>query len=87
MSRTHHHGPKSPKKRIKWDEVNPPKKKRHQVHPWTFWMHTPHWWVQQMMTRPQRAEVRGLLTKLHRIQDLEDAPLFPLTKKPHIYYW
>lgn len=91
MSRTNHHGGRSPKKRYIWlDELRepaPPKKKRHYIGPYHYWMHTPGWWTRQVMTRPQRATVRGLIAKLHRIQDLEDAPLFPLAKKPHIYYW
>jgi hypothetical protein len=31
--------------------------------------------------------VRALLWKVERLADYEDAPLFPLAKKPHIYFW
>jgi hypothetical protein len=40
-----------------------------------------------MMTRPQRQEVRRLIKHATELVDYEDAPLFPLAKKPHIYYW
>lgn len=48
---------------------------------------TPSDWTRQYMTRPQRAEVRRLTTQVLRLVDLEEAPLFPQAKKPHIYYW
>lgn len=50
-------------------------------------MSTPSHWVHDMMTVPQRAETRRLLQVLHRLHDLEDSPEFPLSKKPHMYYW
>lgn len=48
---------------------------------------TPGWWVNEFMTRPQRAKTRALTHKVMALDDLEDAPEFPLAKKPHIYYW
>jgi len=50
-------------------------------------MTTPNWWINAMMTRPQRAEVHRLLVITQRLTDLENTPEFPLAKKPHIYYW
>lgn len=50
-------------------------------------MSTPSWWVNVQMTRPQRQQVRRLLSKVMLLRDLEDTPLFPLGKKPHEYYW
>lgn len=47
------------------------------------WMNTPSWWIREFMTAPQRREVRDLLAKL----DPENPPLFPLAKKPHLYFW
>ena len=40
-----------------------------------------------MMTRPQRQEVRCLVKRTMELVDYEDAPLFPVAKKPHRYYW
>ena len=91
MSRTFHHGARSKKKYDPWHDKHRdpslPKKKRSHLSPWTFWMSTPSRWIREMMTRPQRAEVRNLIAKLHRLPDIEDTPLFPLAKKPHHYYW
>ena len=50
-------------------------------------MSTPSWWINMAMTVRQRQEVRRLVHQVMRLIDLEDAPLFPLAKKPHIYYW
>lgn len=50
-------------------------------------MSTPSWWVREYMTAPQRQEVRRLVRKVLLMSDLEDTPLFPLAKKPHLYYW
>ena len=72
MSRTYHHGNKAKLRKFGDD--------------WR-WMRTPSWWIRSMMTRPQRQEVRRLIKHTLDLPNLEDAPLFPLTKKPHIYYW
>jgi hypothetical protein len=48
---------------------------------------TPSWWIREFMTVPQRAQVRALTQELHRLWDIEDAPEFPLAKKPHLYFW
>jgi hypothetical protein len=47
----------------------------------------PSWWTREFMTKPQRAKVRKLLHVVLHLHNLEDAPLFPLAKKPHDYYW
>jgi hypothetical protein len=73
MARTFHHGNKA--------------KGRTFGNNWR-WLHaTPSWWTRQMMTRPQRQEVRRLVKHTMGLADYEDAPLFPLAKKPHVYYW
>jgi hypothetical protein len=52
-------------------------------------MTTPMWWIREFMTVPQRAEVRGLLRKVVKMEldNLIDYPVFPLAKKPHHYFW
>lgn len=71
MSRTRHHN-----KRI-WVKKTPY---------WKWWS-SPGWWVREMMTRPQRAKTRELINEVKKLDDLENAPEFPLARKPHIYYW
>jgi len=72
MARTFHHGNKA--------------KERHFGADWR-WQVTPSWWIRAMMTRPQRQEVRRLIKRTMELADYEDAPPFPLAKKPHHYYW
>lgn len=97
MSRTYHHGSKAKARKFEgvgWGEhlsyIRPERgellKRKRYVNNWA-WMKTPGWWVHDMMTVPQRAEVRQLIGKTLRMQDVEDAPLFPLAKKPYDYYW
>lgn len=52
-------------------------------------MSTPSWWVNQQMTRPQRAATRALLGAIGKtpLDELIDHPELPLAKKPHLYYW
>lgn len=50
-------------------------------------MTTPSWWVRMTETVPQRAEVRQLISKVLRLKDLEETPLFPLAKRPSVYCW
>jgi len=50
-------------------------------------MSTPSWWVHDMMTSPQRAETRSLLRKVLKGEVDMDEVMFPLSRKPHIYYW
>lgn len=52
---------------------------------WT--MTTPAWWIRMAMTRPQRQRTRALCDLTLRLCDLDDTPLFPLAKRPHVYYW
>lgn len=73
MARTFHHGDKA--------------KSRHCRDDWRWLQSTPSSWRRQMMTRPQRQEVRRLVTRTMKLVDYEHAPLFPLPKKPHVYYW
>lgn len=73
MARTKHHGDRN-KRALFGDE-------------WRWIKGNPGWWTREFMTVPQRARTRTLIGKLHRLEDLEEAPLFPLAKKPHIYFW
>lgn len=99
MSRTYHHGMKARERKFKsrwhrnymlneWHHPvrgSLPKRKRHaqELH----WMNTPGWWIKEMMTVPWRAETRHLLHNVKKMRDLEEAPLFPNGRRPHIYYW
>lgn len=87
MSRTWHHGLKARKRKFGDSFYSggrpptPPKVRRTKHH--YEWMNTPSWWIKEMMTVKQRAQTRQLLHKVA----LGCEPLFPLAKKPHIYYW
>lgn len=60
-------------------------KKRKEVDTEDHWMGTPSWWVNLMMNRPQRREVRVWERKA-LFSDLDD--LIPPAKKyKHVYYW
>jgi len=96
MSRTKHHGDKVKARAfdgLKWNqgywEVHgePDQPKRKRIAHRTNWMPTPGYWIRAMTTVPQRAEVRRLISVTMKLQDYEDAPLFPLAKKPHEFYW
>lgn len=97
MSRTRHHGDKAKRHLFEgvpfhwtWRDRTDERRAKPLVKRRNFnwhWMKTPGWWVHDMMTVPQRAEVRELLGRVMRLSDLEDAPEFPLAKKPHDYYW
>lgn len=102
MSRTWHHGDKAKHKKFEgkferfmfsggerneWGHrVDEPKRKRYHEGWWPM-RTTPSHWTRIMMTRPQRAKVRQLIHQTMKIHDLEDAPCFPLAKRPHVYYW
>lgn len=95
MSRTWHHGDKAKRRLFEggaWDEPYvsileyAPRKAKRSSSRW-FWMSTPSWWIRCCMTVKQRAQTRILLRKTERLHDYEDAPLFPLAKKPHEYYY
>jgi hypothetical protein len=73
MARTFHHGNKA--------------KERKHGDGWRWLQATPSWWIRTMMTRPQRQEVRRLVKRTMDLAEYDDAPLFPLPKKPHRYYW
>ena len=50
-------------------------------------MATPSWWTNEMLTRPQRRKTRVLENTVLLLEDYEDAPEFPLAKKPEKWYW
>ena len=54
---------------------------------WRWLQATPSLWIRTMMTRPQRQEVRRLVKRTMELVDYEDAPMFPLAKKPQHYFW
>ncbi len=53
------------------------------------WMNTPSWWVNLMMTKPQRRE--GSLWEREVVktplEDLDGVDTPNISKKPHIYFW
>ena len=73
MSRTRHHGDKA--------------KERAFGAGWRWLSQTPGWWVRLFMTKPKRQTERQLVQKLHKLPDVEDAPEFPVAKKPHKYFY
>lgn len=100
MARTRHHGmkarerlypnfyvPASPDRGRfrRTDKPTPPKRRRAQQH--LMWMTTPSEWIREMMTRPQRARVRDLTSKILLDPEIAEYGFFPHPKKPHIYYW
>lgn len=48
---------------------------------------TPSYWIHDYHTVPRRRKTRDLSKKILRLDNYEDAPEFPLDKKPYIYYW
>jgi hypothetical protein len=60
-------------------------KKRKEVDTEEHWMSTPGWWVNLMMNRPQRREVRVWERKA-LFSDLDDL-IQPVKKYKHVYYW
>ena len=71
MARTYHHG----------------KNKRRTFGVNLLEITAPSWWIRQKMTRPKRVETRETLSLIHKVIDIENPPLFPLARKPKIYYW
>ena len=53
------------------------------------WMRTPMWWIHEMMTVPQRRQVRAWEHKVvaMEVEDLDLADTPPNGRKPHWYYW
>jgi hypothetical protein len=92
MARTYHHGIKARARKFgdKHSRSYPqdptsPKRRRTKHH--LEWMNTPGWWIRQYMTRPQRSRTQAVIAKVFKLADLEDAPEFPLAKKPFLYFW
>lgn len=48
---------------------------------------TPSRWTHEMMMKPARARERAQLKHVQAGRIEPDAALFPLVRKPHIYYW
>lgn len=53
---------------------------------WLWWMGTPRYWRLTQMTRPKRRLEKKLLHDILRGADADDIA-WPVTKKPHWYYW
>lgn len=64
-------------------------KKRKEVDTEWRWMATPGWWVNMMMTRPQRRAGHVWETEVVKLSDeeLEDTDPPDASRKPHVYYW
>lgn len=73
MSRTKHHGDREKEK--KFGKM------------WFWYRSTPSEWVNKKMTRPQRVKVRALLRGVVKDELDSSEVMFPLAKKPHIYFW
>lgn len=61
----------------------PRKRKRHARI--GFWMRTPGWWNREFMTVPLRAKTRNLIR--YQMSHPGEDVIFPLSKKPYVYYW
>ena len=97
MARTRHHGARAKEKLYPYAFLSftnfsnrphvptPPKRRRTSVE--LHWMSTPGQWTREMMTRPQRARVRNLTSKVMLDPEIAEYGFFPHPKKPHIYYW
>ena len=63
------------------------KKKRHyqEYHG----MPTPMWWVREFMNQPQRTRGKEWERQIvkYQVEDLVDADLPSVSRKPHHYYW
>ena len=53
---------------------------------WYWLTRWPRWWDIVFHTRPQRRRTRKCLVAVMQGHD-PDAILWPVDKKPHIYYW
>jgi len=73
MSRTYHHGMKHNKRAVR-------------NRPWHEQMVEPGWWIRDMMTVPRRAKTTLLEREVTRGGDPEGI-LWPLDRKPHLYFW
>jgi hypothetical protein len=64
-------------------------KRRKNVDTEHHWMNTPSWWVNLMMTKPQRRE--GSLWEREVVktplEELDGVDTPNISRKPHIYYW
>lgn len=49
--------------------------------------HWPKWWDVVFHNRPRRSRTRHEARKVLIDPDYADRALWPLSKKPHIYYW
>jgi len=47
----------------------------------------PAWWDRQFHTRPRRAKERIVVRRILNGTLDPDGAVFPLSKKPHLYYW
>ena len=85
MSRTwHHHIPKLLWKRYFKDEIT-----RYQIPHWCHYSYTtnPNWWNVLYFHRPQRRLTKCLEGAIVKLRVKPDAAIWPLSRKPMIYYW
>ncbi len=47
---------------------------------------TPSWWTRRMMNRPRRHEA-STLCHIAKIHNDPESLIFPLSKRPHVYYY
>jgi hypothetical protein len=72
MSKTNHHGDKAKQRKFGAN--------------WR-WMNTPSWWVNLMMTRPQRKAGKTWERQAATSRDVEELDTPSVSRKPHHYFW
>lgn len=77
-----------------WIKIEDKKKLKKEIAKWRSdagwhgdYCSNPSWWNTLYTERPNRRKTKKLLRKVKTLTDYEEAPLFPLAKKPYIYYW
>jgi hypothetical protein len=70
---------------IEWVNNNPHRRK--DVDDWFYWMTTPSHWNHDFSTVPRRAKEQKMLREVLKAEIDPDDASWPLSKKPHKYYW
>jgi hypothetical protein len=77
-----------------WIEIKDKKKLKREIAKWrsdSGWHgdygKSPSWWNTIYTESPNRRKERDILKKIPRLIDYEETPVFPLAKKPVVYYW
>lgn len=59
------------------------------IYGYNYYSRDPSWWRRLMQEKPARRETKMLCREITKANDPEWAEevVFPLARKPHIYYW